>query len=261
MTVAGVAGKNLSERGVINLTPARQGNLRLFCFPFAGGTANNFRWWIKHLPENDEVYAMQLPGRGARLQETPYDAMHQVTRELLPAIIQRLDKPVVFFGHSMGAAVAYQLSVELQEIGAPLPAYLFFSGSAPISLHNSGRRVHAFDEKELMQELKALGGTPPDILENPDFLRYYIPGIKADFKVLENFVPLELKMLYSPFTVWGGLSDYRVPVEMLQGWSRFSHYPIKIRKFQGGHMFIDQQQSGLECLQDLAETLSGIGDR
>ncbi|MGB9120037.1 MAG: thioesterase domain-containing protein, partial [Candidatus Angelobacter sp.] len=49
--------------------PNLRARLRLFCFPYAGGSEAIFRTWQQNLPETIEVLPIQLPGRGARLKE------------------------------------------------------------------------------------------------------------------------------------------------------------------------------------------------
>ncbi|MDQ3174816.1 MAG: thioesterase domain-containing protein, partial [Acidobacteriota bacterium] len=50
-------------------------NMRLFCFPYAGGGVHVFRAWADNLPKTVEVCPIQLPGRGARMREAAFTQM------------------------------------------------------------------------------------------------------------------------------------------------------------------------------------------
>ena len=96
----------------------RDAALKLFCFPFAGGSALDFREWARNCPDAIELYAIQLPGRGARFQEQPLAHMDQVLGPLIRAIIPQLDRPFVLFGHSLGGRLAFAVAREQKRLGA-----------------------------------------------------------------------------------------------------------------------------------------------
>src|SRR3954466_6236608 len=80
-----------------------QARLRIFCFPYAGGGAAIYRRWGERFPATVAVFPVQLPGRENRVNEVPYTSMPTLVAELGSVIRPYLDKPFVFFGHSMGA--------------------------------------------------------------------------------------------------------------------------------------------------------------
>jgi medium-chain acyl-[acyl-carrier-protein] hydrolase len=90
--------------------PERRASLRLFCFPYAGGSASIFRGWAQHLPPTVEVCAIQLPGRGGRLLEPAITRMPRLIQAIAPAFVPYLDIPFAFFGHSMGTLISLELA-------------------------------------------------------------------------------------------------------------------------------------------------------
>jgi medium-chain acyl-[acyl-carrier-protein] hydrolase len=102
--------------------------MRLFCFPFAGGSAQAFREWRDHLPQSIELCAVQLPGREMRQRETPIASADDIVEALLPALLPLMDRPFILFGHSMGAVIAFELARGLQQEGRPTPECLIVSG-------------------------------------------------------------------------------------------------------------------------------------
>ncbi|MFC3374386.1 thioesterase II family protein [Rugamonas sp. CCM 8940] len=92
--------------------PGAQPRLRLFCFPYAGGDANLYRDWAAGLPEQVEVVGVQYPGRGMHA-DAPISDCATLVRRLHAALTPLLDLPFVFFGHSNGALISYELARRL----------------------------------------------------------------------------------------------------------------------------------------------------
>src|SRR3982750_485989 len=90
--------------------PRIDASVRLFCFPYAGGGTSIFHSWPGKLPPGVEVCAIQLPGRGRRLWEKPFSQMPALVSALTQELSDFLDRPFAFFGHSMGALIAFELA-------------------------------------------------------------------------------------------------------------------------------------------------------
>jgi pyochelin biosynthetic protein PchC len=111
--------------------PRPDATLRLVCFPHAGGSAAAYRTWAGELPENVETVAVQYPGRADRWAEPAHKTMSGLADNVAEALSDLAAKPYVFFGHSMGAAIAYETSLRLRDTGLPEPRLLVVSGRAP----------------------------------------------------------------------------------------------------------------------------------
>src|SRR5918911_2389095 len=97
-----------------NPWPNPEARLHLFCFPYAGGGSQIFRQWPQRLPSIVQVYSALLPGRGQRLREPPYPCLSALVEQLARVIEPYLDKPFAFFGHSLGAIIAFELARRLR---------------------------------------------------------------------------------------------------------------------------------------------------
>src|SRR5205823_4375590 len=75
-----------------------------------------------------EVCAVQLPGRQNRILEEPYTSLAALIAALAAALGPYFDRPFAFFGHSLGALIAFDLARALRRHGQPEPAHLFVSG-------------------------------------------------------------------------------------------------------------------------------------
>jgi len=107
--------KPTSSSWIDYLKPNPRANVRLFCFPYAGGGASIFRTWANDVPTGVEVCPVQLPGRESRLIEQPFTRLSSLVQALAQAISPYLDVPFAFFGHSMGALISFELLVSFAD--------------------------------------------------------------------------------------------------------------------------------------------------
>jgi medium-chain acyl-[acyl-carrier-protein] hydrolase len=218
--------------------PASGARIRLFCLPYAGGSASLYRQWPDILPPQVEVWPIQLPGRENRLMETPIEQMPQMIEKLVPVLLPYLDKPYAFFGHSMGAGISFELVRALRQQQAPGPVRLFVSGRRAPQFPPREKPVHALPEPEFIAELRRLNGTPEAVLENAELLQLLLPVIRADFKLSETYSFVEADPLTCPITAFGGLQDTDVSREDLAAWGQQTRGTFTLRFFAGDHFFI-----------------------
>src|SRR5581483_6298697 len=105
-----------------------EASLRLFCFPYAGGGASIFYTWLSTLPPGVDVCPVQIPGREHRLREVPFTRLSELVRAIRQALVPYLDRPFVFYGHSMGGLLGFELTRLLRQQGDRLPLHFFVSG-------------------------------------------------------------------------------------------------------------------------------------
>lgn len=234
-------------------TPA----LRLFCFPYAGGSASAFRGWADQLPDGVEICAVQPPGRERRMAEPAFSHMEPLVEELAGVLEPVLDLPFAFFGHSMGAKVAYELARKLRREGRGLPRLMIFSGSRAPHMPNEEPPIHALPDDELSDELHRLGGTPKEVLDNDELMRLLLPLLRADFELNETYEHQPENPFDVPVAAYGGLGDEECPPETIEGWKEVTEGPFRRRMFEGGHFFLHEVPDELqgEIQRDLAGVL------
>jgi surfactin synthase thioesterase subunit len=229
--------------------------LRLFCFPYAGGGASIFRTWPVGLPEGVQVCAVQLPGREERLSEEPFDRWRGLVKVLVDVLSPRLGElPFIFFGHSMGALISFELARELRRRGSPQPARLYASGWRAPHLPDPDPPVHRLPDVEFLEELRRLEGTPETVLEDAEMMDLLLPTIRADFAIVETYLYAPEPPLDYPIVAIGGTEDKEVSREELEAWREHTAQDFSLWRFSGGHFFIHQARSQL--LARLREDLS-----
>jgi medium-chain acyl-[acyl-carrier-protein] hydrolase len=219
--------------------------LRLFCFPYAGGGALVYRNWGKILPQDIDVCAVQLPGRGNRLLESPFNRMTLVVEAIGREIVPLLDRPYALFGHSMGAIISFELARLFRRDGLPAPTHLFASGHKAPQIAKTEPFTYNLPEAEFIAELQRLNGTPKEVLDHPELMEIMIPLLRADFESIQTYLYKDEPPLDCPITALGGLHDQGIGRETLEPWREQTTAAFNLRMFPGDHFFLHSEQSSL----------------
>lgn len=238
--------------------PKKQAAHRLFCFPFSGGSPQYFREWCDLVPDTLEICILSAPGKGRRVTEAPVDSMDELVDQILSQKSIFQEKEFSFFGHSMGAWVAAETCWQLLDQGCALPRQFIVSGSIPLCFKRLPPYVHQMTDDDLINELKILGGTPEELLNDRKFISSFLPGIRADFKIFELHTHRHSRALPVNLSIWSGIDDPRVPVSLGQYWKMIVQGKANESFFPGGHMFIDAAQSRSECLDELSNLFEKV---
>jgi medium-chain acyl-[acyl-carrier-protein] hydrolase len=218
---------------------------RLYCFPYAGGGATMFRSWAELMPEVVEVVGIGLPGRGARIMEPPVSDLDALADGIAHAIIGDGSTQFAFFGHSMGALLAFEVARRLRRVGAKQPRHLFMSGAEAPHLRAGRKAIGSMSEDEFLNELRELNGTPEALLRDRAMLELFLPVLKADFIALERWTFRQDRPLDVPITAIGGRSDPHVGVDAARSWEAHTRADFNFRIFEGDHFFVHHQEASI----------------
>jgi medium-chain acyl-[acyl-carrier-protein] hydrolase len=210
----------------------------LFCFPYAGGGTEIFRGWGTRLKPSIEPVLIQLPGRGARLREPCIKDMEALAKELAGALYPALDRPFAFFGHSMGALIAFAVTRRLERRGI-LPKRLFLSCCPAPQLMRERPNAASMSDSELITYLHALGGTPLEVFDHPELLDIVLPTVRADLEMIDSYELEPGPSLRCPLSLCYGLDDASTPPEIIEPWSVHTAGGSTLRGFAGTHYFIN----------------------
>lgn len=219
--------------------PEERGEIRLFCFPYAGGSSATFRSWGKVLGPAVSVYPVHLPGRERRLSEKPFTRAQSLVEAAAAAILPHLDRPFAFFGHSMGAMISFELARYLRRHNHPQPTQLFISGSRAPQLRVNDTITYNLPDAEFAEELRRLNGTPGEVFEHPELMELMTPVLRADFEVCQTYRYTREPALDCPITAFGGLQDEGVSREMLKAWEEQTTGRFRLWMLPGDHFFVN----------------------
>lgn len=226
---------------------SREGNGRLtfFFFPHAGGGASAFYQWSRVLPATISSYAIQLPGRETRLREPLYRQLSSLADVLAEVLQPHLHPPFVFWGHSMGALLAYELTRRLQQHNLNLPQRLLVSGYNAPHIPYADPHIHHLPEVDFIAALQELNGTPETVLNDEELRNLVLPIVRADFQLVETYTYQEAVPLRCPITILDGATDDKTNEADLQEWQQQSIQPLEMFTFPGDHFFLYNLQPEL----------------
>jgi medium-chain acyl-[acyl-carrier-protein] hydrolase len=211
--------------------------IRLFCFPYAGGSPAAFSSWPALLGRDYEVCAFSLPGRGARMREAHLCSLHEILQSAYDNIQPLLDLPFMFLGHSMGALIAFELARLLHRRRNKLPRVLFVSGAlAPQTPWK--KKTFDLPRDEFLDEVYRLNGIPEELIREKGFIDMFLPALRADFRICQTYKFSPGELLPVPIHVFGGLDDPDISKKDLEGWAEHTSCGSSLMLLPGDHFFI-----------------------
>lgn len=236
---------------VQRFVPRPSCDLRLFCFHHAGVGAAVYRPWALQMRPEVELCAVELPGRGNRLREAALEGVGEIVAQVLANLLPELDRPFIFFGHSMGAVLAYEAALALAEAGHPVPEHLFVSGRRPPHMPDPMSPLGELPDAEFVTEIgRRYGGIRPELLQHPDVMALLMPALRADIRALDRHCPAHPRTaLPCPITAMGGDADAVTPAEHLEAWRPLTTARFASRLYPGDHFYLEPRRT--DVLADL----------
>jgi medium-chain acyl-[acyl-carrier-protein] hydrolase len=205
------------------------------CFPHAGAGAAGYLGLAKLLPPGVALRVAQLPGREGRFREPPYRDVRLLATALLPAVEALADRPVVLFGHSLGALAAFEVAREMRRRGLPLPVHLYVSGRQAPSVGMRGRATWDLSDEALVATLRDLGGTPETVLGDPELFSLLAPALRADLEMNERYEYAPAEPLATAITAFAATADSRVTPGEMAAWADQTTRRFAFVQVDGGH--------------------------
>lgn len=223
--------------------------MKLFCIPYAGASAAIYKSWIPYASDVD-IMPLELPGRGYRYSEPLVNSVTELAEDLLPRITRETgqDEPYALFGHSMGAWVAYECALLLQEKSHSL-SHLYISGqTAP---HKKNRISQArLDDAELMRFIASLEGMTTETIESELWQEIFLPIFRADVVAADEYLPrLDSRRLACPITVMNGEHDTSSCLNASE-WRSYTNSKFESYMFPGGHLYLRQHMQRILAVME-----------
>lgn len=221
---------------------------KLFCLPYAGGSSMVYSKWKKHVHSSIELKPIELAGRGKRYSDAFYSSFSSAVEDICTTVKDELDDTrYALWGHSMGSLLAFELAYKLKSSGYEGPVHIFFSGRYPPHIYkNEERNFHALSDKEFIEEIFRLGGTPSGILESKELQDIFVPILRADYKILHGYryYPKE-KKLDCDISVLNGKQDAEIDPNDISQWKFYTNKECSFYSFDGGHFYINDHDQAV----------------
>jgi surfactin synthase thioesterase subunit/glycosyltransferase involved in cell wall biosynthesis len=222
-----------------------EARLRLFCFPHAGGGAAAYHRWTERLAPEIAVCPVRLPGRENRTAEPPFTRMEPLVEALADAIVPLMGQPFAFFGHSMGAGIAFELARALRRRGRPLPVHLMVSGARAPRCRLGWSPGPDPTRAELMEQMRRLEVIPAETLANDEVMRLVLPALEADTALYRHYSYTPEAPLDCPIHAFGGDADPNVSPSHLEMWALETSAAFDLRMLPGSHFYLQTAEAEL----------------
>jgi medium-chain acyl-[acyl-carrier-protein] hydrolase len=210
----------------------------VLCFPHAGGGANVFRSWHTAFGNNANVLPICLPGRESLFLEPPLVTLPAMADWVLTRYAAALQPPLIFFGHSLGALLAYTVARRL--MSPQLPQLLIVAGYRPPQLPRVAPELHRLSSTQFWQALHDYGGLNSAIFNAPELQRLVEPTVRADFQAVETYChAANNEQLQCPILALAGRSDAFAPPAAMRDWQQLTSQQFTQIDCDGDHFFLD----------------------
>jgi medium-chain acyl-[acyl-carrier-protein] hydrolase len=215
--------------------------INLFCISYAGSSALTYLKWKQYLEPEIELYPLELAGRGNRTRDGFYKDFNAALDDLYHLVKKRIDDtPYAFYGHSMGAILAYEMVCRLRREGHRELVHLFISGRKAPHYPTTDNYTYNLPDNEFQKAIMNLGGTDRAVFSNPELLEIFLPVLRADYKILATYQYQELSIpLDCNITVFNGDDD--LTNDEIQQWKPYTKGKFGVYTFSGGHFFIHKK--------------------
>ncbi|WP_445362240.1 thioesterase II family protein [Microbulbifer sp. ANSA003] len=230
---------------LININGIREDKPIIVMFAYAGAGASVFYSFSKAL-EGFSVLIVQLPGRGQRMEEPLAEDLGLCAGIILNELLRHVPEHarLVFFGHSMGALMAYEVARQYQlRVVKPIQIERLILSGRDIPTRKSIRvDAHTLPSPQFWQEVREMGGMSEEILAVPELLELVEPVLRADFKMNNGYAWPQSEPLPIPITVLTGTEDKLCNVDKLHDWQAFTCDDFELMEYDGGHFFINEHK-------------------
>ena len=251
----------LSTPWLVSFCEADEAAVNLVCFPHAGGGAVVFHPWSRELQPVAAVRAVVLPGRESRFREPAATSMDAVVWPIAEALATLPNtRPIVMFGHSLGALIAYEVARRMVASFRRGPAALIVSGRpAPHLPSRAPRLAHLQPRDVVFQVAELHGGIPTALLEEPDLVALMGTVLKGDLTILENYQYVPGPPLDCPLLAVGGSSDRLVSRVEVEGWHEHTKGDFSCAQLDGGHFYLHDRDSRRALLAEVRRRCMAVG--
>ncbi|MCS0603072.1 alpha/beta fold hydrolase [Streptomyces sp. LP11] len=220
---------------------------RLVCLPHAGGSATFYHPVSASMPDSVDVLCVQYPGRQDRRGEPPATSIGDLAERITDVLLPWTDRPLVLFGHSMGASLGFEIARRLEHEHGIVPRALVASARRAPSCPRD-ESVHLRDDDGLVEEMRQLSGTDAAILDDVELIRMALPAIRADYRIAETYRYEAGPNVTCPIVGLVGDADPKVTVAEARAWSRHTDGTFEFRVFEGGHFYLTAHQKDILAL-------------
>lgn len=212
----------------------------LFCLPYAGGSESIYSNWKKYLHSSIHLIPIELRGRGKRFDENSYGSLKEAVDDIFENHRDKIESnDYAIYGHSMGSLLAYEFYYRVSNQNLRKPNHIFFSGYGAPSVNREREKIYTLPDTDFIKKVFDLGGTPEELLGNQELMQLFLPIIRSDFKIIEDYIYTHRKdKIECDVSILNGKQD-SISLEGIIAWKNHICKGFKVYNFEGNHFFIN----------------------
>ena len=221
--------------------PKPQARHQLFCFPYAGSGAGVYSRWQNLLPDDIDVWCVELPGHQSRSREPLEVDLPVLADQITTAIADNVERPFSLLGCSLGALLAFEVARRLTQRQAPLPERLIALACNAPEIVVRGTHIHKLPEPALVQRIAELyGPLPPALLALPKMRELVLRVLRADLQLVETYAYRPGPRLPFDLSFYSGTRDHSMLAESEAKWRGHTSRAFRSTTIEGGHLFVNE---------------------
>jgi medium-chain acyl-[acyl-carrier-protein] hydrolase len=169
---------------------------------------------------------------------------------LMPAFLEDmvplLDRPFAFYGHSLGATVAFECALNLRRNLRREPEHIFVGASQAPQLPWKHSPMRFLPEDQFLSEMaKRYGALPHEVISDSEMRALVVPILRADITMIETYEHLPEAPLGCDISVFGGVRDHMVKRTDLESWREQTSGRFRLQMLDGNHLFLKSHKDQL----------------
>lgn len=221
---------------------------RVFIFPHAGSSVAPFRKWYDLIDRDIDLRVVQIPGSGGRVKEPGFTRMPELVDAITAQMRSLVDLPYVFFGHSLGALIAFETCLALSRHGEPSCDHLIVTGYRAPQMPLRTPLTYTLPDDLFLEKMKTSRMTPAAVFAREGLVNLFLPPMKRNCELGETYRYEGGPALSVPVTALSGVDDDTVTRDELEAWREITSGPATCREFSGDHFFIHDHVDEMTAL-------------
>jgi surfactin synthase thioesterase subunit len=228
----------------------------LYIFPHAGGSAEYYVPFANSFSSDVRCVAVRYPGRRGTHDLASFTSIPDLAESTCQLLARghQGDGMIAFFGHSMGALVAFDVARRFEAAGNPVAALFVSACAAPGQI---GYDYIPESDRGLLDAVSAMTGANPEFLENQEFAEKILPTLRG-LKAIANYECPADAAVSCPIFAFLGDNDEVATYEKVTRWAQRTTSAFSARVFPGHHFYLNDHLP--ELVRDIEEKLTSCDE-
>jgi acyl transferase domain-containing protein/NADPH:quinone reductase-like Zn-dependent oxidoreductase/surfactin synthase thioesterase subunit/NADP-dependent 3-hydroxy acid dehydrogenase YdfG len=241
-TLADLDGVRVLNPWLVRGSGNVDGPVRLICFHSMGVGASLFTRFLLNPPDDYDILAVQTPGRENRMAEPVLQSIDLLADQITPQLLPYFDRPVVFWGHSLGGIVAWEVLRRFRDRHGLEPIHLMVTGTA------APHRIGKWQTREIMLKGMVADNSPEYLasvsryVDDLEFFKSIVLPMRRDWPLLQSYRFQPGAPLHCPITAFSARQDEMVFADEIGDWAQYTAVAFEMIEVDGDHWFLNRNR-------------------